>query len=286
MAVIQERRRRMVREGQLVVLRYLVLFVLGISFILPFYWMVSTSFKLPGQAYLFPPQWIPNPFTIENYRAVWSGYVPFGLFYRNTAIVVFFSLLGTLLSSTLVAYSFARLQWWGKNAWFIVLLGTMMLPYHVVMIPHYILFRNLGWLDSFLPLTVPHFFGNAFYIFLLRQFFLTIPSDLEDAARVDGCSALRIYWQIILPLAKPVLVTVGLFTFVANWNDFLGPLLYLESMEKMTVSVGLAMFQGTYTTNWPNLTAASTLATIPILLVFFLAQRYFVQGIVMTGMKA
>ena len=271
--------------GALVLGRYLLTIVLAVFFVLPFYWMVTTSFKLPGQAYLFPPEWIPNPFTLKNYIDVWGGYVPFGLFYRNTFIVVFFVEIGTLLSSTVVAFSFARLQWAGRNIWFVILLGTMMLPFHVTMIPIYILFRNLGWINTLLPLIVPHFFGNAFYIFLLRQFFLTIPKDLEDAARVDGCGSIRILWQIFLPLSMPVLVTVALFTFVNNWNDFLGPLLYLDSLEKMTVSVGLSMFQGTYTTNWPSLTAAATLAMVPILVMFFAAQRFFVRGIVLTGMK-
>jgi len=273
------------REVGPVVLRYLLLILFGVTFILPFAWMVSTSLKQPGQAYLFPPQWIPNPLTLENYTGVWSGYVPFGRFYLNTVTVVALVEIGTLISSTMVAYSFARLQWWGRNFWFLVLLGTMMLPFQVVMIPTYILFRLLGWLDTLKPLIVPSFFGNAFFIFLLRQFFLSIPKDLEDAARVDGAGAFRILWQMFVPLSKPVLVTVGIFCFVWTWNDFTGPLLYLESMDKMTVSVGLAMYQGTYNTNWPNLTAAATLAMLPILAMFLASQRYFVKGIVLTGMK-
>ena len=279
------RRQRQLRDSSLAITRYGLLVVFGLCFILPFAWMVSTSFKEPGQAFQFPPQWIPNPLTIENYRSVWSGYVPFGRFYLNTIFVVVMVEIGTLTSCTLVAFSFARLQWWGRNFWFAVLLGTMMLPFHVTMIPVYVIFRSLGWIDTLRPLIVPSFFGSAFYIFLLRQFFSTIPQELEDAARVDGCSSFRILWQIFLPLSGPVLVTIAIFTFVGTWNDFTGPLIYLESVEKMTISVGLAMYQGTYSTNWPQLTAASTLAMLPVLVMFVLAQRYFVQGIVLTGMK-
>lgn len=282
---IAPRRQWQFREASLAITRYIMLVLFGICFILPFVWMVSTSFKDAGQAFQFPPQWIPNPLTFENYQSVWSGYVPFGRFYLNTIFVVAMVEIGTLTSCTLVAYSFSRLHWWGRNFWFAVLLATMMLPFHVTMIPVYVIFRSIGWIDTLKPLIVPSFFGSAFYIFLLRQFFSTIPQELEDAARVDGCSSFRILWQILLPLSGPVLVTIAIFTFVGTWNDFTGPLIYLESVEKMTVSVGLAMYQGTYSTNWPQLTAASTLAMLPILIMFGLAQRYFVQGIVLTGMK-
>lgn len=267
------------------ILRYGLLIVLGFLFVIPFYWMVITSFKQPGEAYLFPPTWWPDPLTIEAYKALWGTAVPFNLFIRNTIFITFFSIIGTLTSSTLVAYSFARLKWWGRNFWFIVLLATMMLPYQVIMIPVYIIFRKLGWLDTYLPLIVPTFLGNAFYIFLIRQFFMAIPKDLEDAARVDGASSFRILWQIFLPNSKPVLLTVLLFTFVGSWNDFFGPLLYLRKLEQMTVSVGLAMFAGYRAPNWPAITAASTLSVLPIVVMFILFQQYFVKGIVLTGLK-
>ena len=267
------------------IVRYIILIALGALFVLPFLWMVSTSFKETGQAYRFPPEFIPQPFTVKNYVSLWGGPIPFDRFYLNTITIVILSEIGTLTSCTLVAYSFARLKWWGRDVWFIVLLATMMLPFQVVMIPIYIIFRNLGWLDTLLPLVVPTFFGNPFYIFLLRQFFLGIPRDLEDAARVDGAGTFRILWQIFLPLSKPVLLTIAMFTFVGHWNDFLGPLLYLSSVDKMTISVGLAMFQGRGGSNWPALMSAATLATIPILIIFTLFQRYFVKGIVLTGMK-
>ena len=258
--------------------------MLSLFFLVPFLWMVSTSFKDSGQAYTFPPQLIPQPFTLDNYRALWGGQLPFDLFYRNTTIIVIFVEIGTLLSCTLVAFSFARLQWRGRNFWFVVLVATLMLPFQVVLIPTYIIFRILGWLDTFLPLIVPAFFGNAFYIFLLRQYFMSLPKELEDAARVDGASTLRILWQIFLPLSTPVLLTVSMFTFVGTWNDFLGPLLYLSTLEKMTISVGLAIYEGRRSPNWPGLMAGATLAMLPILVLFLLFQRYFVKGIVLTGM--
>lgn len=285
MATLTLRRER-IRIPALTVLRYFFLIVLGSLFILPFLWMVSTSFKLTGQAYRFPPELIPQPFTLENYGVLWGGAVPFERFYANTITIVLLVEIGTLLSCTLVAYSFARLKWWGRDIWFVILLATMMLPFHVVMIPVYVIFRALGWLDTLLPLIVPAYFGNPFYIFLLRQFFLGLPRDLEDAARVDGASSFRILWQIFVPLSKPVLLTVAMFTFVGSWNDFLGPLLYLSSIDKMTISVGLAMFQGRHgAANWPTMMAAATLATLPILIMFLLFQQYFVKGIVLTGMK-
>lgn len=279
------RRRGRIRSSGLNLVRYTFLLLLGALFVVPFYWMVSTSFKTPGQAYLFPPTWIPTPISFDAYASLWGTAVPFNLFIRNTVVIVIFSVFGTLLSSTLVAFAFARLTWWGRDIWFIVLLATLMLPYQVVMIPVYVIFRQLGWLDTYLPLIVPTYLGNAFYIFLIRQFFLTIPKDLEDAARVDGASSLRILLQIFLPNSKPVLLTVMLFAFVAGWNDFFGPLLYLRKLEQMTVSVGLSMFAGYRSPNWPAITSASTLSILPIVVMFVLFQRYFVKGIVLTGMK-
>ena len=268
------------------VLRYTVLTVLAFLFITPLLWMLTTSFKTTGQAYRFPPEFIPSTVTFDAYQNLWTGAIPFQKFYLNTTIIVIFVEIGTLFSCTTTAYAFARLRWWGRNTWFVVLLATMMLPFQVIMIPVYMIFRSLGWLDTWLPLIVPAFFGNPFYIFLLRQFFLGLPRDLEDAARVDGAGSLRILWQIFLPLSKPVLLTVAMFTFVAAWNDFLGPLLYLTSIDKMTVTVGLSMFIGrSGATNWPNMMAGATLALLPILIMFLLFQKYFVKGIALTGMK-
>jgi multiple sugar transport system permease protein len=278
-------RNRIIRDRILGLIRYGILSVLGVLFIIPIYWMVVTSFKTSGEAYLFPPSFFPNPVSLEGYEAIWGTVVPFNLFIANSIIITFFSVIGTVSSSTIVAFAFARLRWWGKNAWFIILLATLMLPYQVIMIPVYIIFRQLGWLDTFLPLIVPTFLGNAFYIFLIRQFFLSIPKDLEDAARVDGASSFRILWQIFLPNSAPVILTVVLFSFVGSWNDFFGPLLYLRKLEQMTVSVGLTMFAGYRSPNWTAVMAASTLSILPIVIMFILFQRYFVKGIVLTGIK-
>jgi multiple sugar transport system permease protein len=268
------------------VLRYTVLTLFAVLFVTPLIWMTTTSFKTTSQAYRFPPEIIPAPFTFAAYENLWTGAIPFNRFYVNTTIIVIFVEIGTILSCTMTAYAFARLQWWGRNTWFIVLLATMMLPFQVIMIPVYMIFRSLNWLDTWLPLIVPAFFGNPFFIFLLRQFFLGLPRDLEDAARVDGAGSLRILWQIFIPLSKPVLLTVAMFTFVGAWNDFLGPLLYLTSIDNMTVSVGLSMFIGrSGATNWPNMMAGATLALLPILILFLLFQKYFVKGIALTGMK-
>ncbi len=268
------------------VLRYVALTFLAFLFVTPLIWMFSTSFKTTSQAYRFPPEFIPSPLIFDSYTNLWTGSIPFNEFYLNTTVIVIFSEIGTLFSCTLAAYAFARLHWIGRNVWFGVLLATMMLPFQVIMIPVYIIFRQLGWLDSWLPLIVPTFLGNPFYIFLLRQFFLGLPRDLEDAARVDGAGSLRILWQIFIPLSKPVLLTVVMFTFVGAWNDFLGPLLYLTSIDKMTVSVGLSMFIGRAgATNWPNMMAGATLALLPILVMFLLFQKYFVKGIALTGLK-
>jgi multiple sugar transport system permease protein len=278
-------RQKQVRDGILGLIRYGVLAVLGFLFIIPIYWMVVTSFKTSGEAYLFPPTFFPRPVSVEGYQSIWGTVVPFNLFIVNSIIITIFSVIGTLSSSTIVAFAFARLKWWGKNIWFGILLATMMLPFQVIMIPVYIIFRQLGWLDTFLPLIVPSFFGNAFFIFLIRQFFLSIPKDLEDAARVDGASSFRILWQVFIPNSAPVLLTVLLFSFIGSWNDFFGPLLYLRKMEQMTVAVGLTMFAGYRSPNWTAIMAASTLSILPIIIMFILFQRYFVKGIVLTGIK-
>ncbi|HSH80876.1 MAG TPA: carbohydrate ABC transporter permease [Herpetosiphonaceae bacterium] len=253
--------------------------------IVPFLWLVSTSLKEQRQIFLFPPQWIPDPVVWRNYPEALTV-LPFARFVRNTVLVTVITMVGTLLTSALCAYGFARLRFPGRDLIFMVLLSTLMLPYVVLMIPQYIMFKHLGWIDTYLPLTVPHWFGGGiFNIFLLRQFFRTIPADLTDAGRIDGANELRIFWQIMLPLARPALTVVAIFTFIASWNDFLGPLIYLSSNDKFTIALGLATFKGMYATQWHYLMAASTIMVVPIIVLFFLAQRYFVQGIVMTGLK-
>jgi multiple sugar transport system permease protein len=253
--------------------------------LLPFLWLVSTSLKEQRQIFVYPPQWIPDPIRWQNYPEALTS-LPFARYTLNTLIITSLTMIGVLLTSSLCAYGFARLRFPGRDLIFMVLLSTLMLPYAVIMIPQYIMFKYLGWIDTYLPLVVPFWFGGGiFNVFLLRQFFRTIPADLTEAARIDGASELRIYWRIMLPLAGPALAVVAIFTFINTWNDFLGPLIYLSSQTKYTMALGLASFKGLYATQWHYLMAASTVMVIPIIVLFFLAQRYFVQGIVMTGTK-
>ena len=274
----------MVRKAAFRGLVYLLLIAMGLVFTFPFLWMVSTSLKAPGFIYVNPPQWIPRPVYHQNYIETWQK-LPFALFVRNTIFITFVATIGYLLSSTMAAYAFARLRFKGRSVYFAALLSTMMLPGQVTLIPQFILFKNLGWLDTFLPLIVPSFFGSAFYTFLLRQFFLTLPTALDEAALMDGASPPRILWSVLLPLAKPALATVTVFSFIYHWNDFFGPLLYLTNQNKMTIAVGLHLFRGQYDTDYAHMMAGATIAIIPVLVVFFLAQDLFVQSIALTGMK-
>ncbi len=251
---------------------------------MPLAWMLSTSLKPRGAIFLFPPQWIPRPIVWQNYVEAHSAQ-PFNLFYRNTVLITAVSMLGTMLSSSLVAFSFSRLRWWGRDMMFLLVLATMMLPFHVTIIPQFVIFRVIGWLDTFLPLTVPTFCGGSFFIFLLRQFFLTIPLEMDDAARIDGCSTLGIYWRIMLPQCKPALMAVGIFTFQNAWGEFFRPLIYLQSKEKWTVALALRSFSGEFSTDWNLLMAASLVAIVPALVIFFFGQKYFIQGVVFTGVE-
>lgn len=257
----------------------------GLLMMVPFLWMVSTSLKIESQIWLFPPQWIPNPVRWQNYTEALT-ILPFGRYALNTLLITVLTTTGVVLTSSLCAYGFARMQFPGRDTIFMIVLSAIMVPYAVLLIPHYVIFRSLGWIDTYLPLWVPVWFGGgAFNIFLLRQFFRTIPSELSDAARIDGASELGIYWRIIMPLAGPALATVAIFTALNTWNDFLGPLVYISSQDKFTLSLGLAQFRGLYATQWQYLMAASTVVVIPTLLLFLAAQRYFIQGVVLTGMK-
>lgn len=266
------------------VLVYVLLVSISALFLLPLFWMITSALKPNYQVLAFPPVWIPNPPKWSNFREALT-YVPFGRFSINTIIIAFGTIVGTVLSSTVVAYGFARLRAPGKNALFVVLLATMMLPYPVTMIPLYVEFNTIGWVNTFLPLIVPAFFGVPFYIFLLRQFFMGIPTEFEDAARIDGANTLQILWHVILPMSKPALATVAILTFQATWNDFLPPLIYLHDQTKYTISLGLNFFRSTYTINWAYLMAASLVTMLPVVLLFFFAQRLFIQGITLTGIK-
>jgi multiple sugar transport system permease protein len=277
----QKRQREMVRRW----VAFAVLSLGGILFLLPFLWMVSTSLKSPEQVLVFPPEWIPNPVRWDNY-GVALGKMDFWTQLKNTLIIVYANLVGQVFSAALVAFGFARLKFPGRDALFFLMLSTMMLPGVATLIPIYILYKNLGWIDTFLPLTLPAFFGGgAFFIFLLRQFFLTLPKELEEAARIDGATSWDVFWRIFLPLSKPALATVAIFSFMAHWNDFVGPLIYLQSPRNYTLALGLQTFQGLYSTDYHYLMAGSIVVVLPVIVLFFLAQRYFVQGIVLTGMK-
>jgi multiple sugar transport system permease protein len=262
----------------------------------PLVWMVSSSLKLEQRVFMFPPKLIPDPIRLQNYADALT-YKPFDVYLRNTVFLVVMNELAIVLASSFCAYGFARLRFPGRDLWFGLVLATMMVPYVVMMVPLFVIFSRLKWIDTFLPLTVPFFFGGgAFNIFLMRQFFRTIPEELADAARIDGCNEFMIYARIMMPLAKPALITVAIFTFLATWNDFMGPLLYINSPERFTLAVGLANFRASFgsglrsmgaggRSRWDLLMAFAMTMTAPVVLVFFLAQRYFVQGVVMTGLK-
>ncbi|GAB4434108.1 MAG: carbohydrate ABC transporter permease [Chloroflexi bacterium OHK40] len=254
--------------------------------LLPFFWMLSTALKAPEQVYLSPPVWIPIPPQFSNFWEALTR-VPFHVYALNTAIIVSLVMVGTLLSCSFAAYGFARLNAPGKNLIFMLVLATLMLPGAVTLVPTYLMFNAVGWVNTFLPLIVPSFFGSAFNIFLLRQFYMTIPAELEEAAKIDGASVYRIWWSIMLPLSQPVLATVAVFTFVATYNDFLMPLIYLADEEKYTIAVALSFFQGSprIGPQMHLMMAAVTVSILPPLALFLAAQRYFVRGIVMSGIK-
>jgi ABC-type glycerol-3-phosphate transport system permease component len=268
------------------IVAFVLLTLAALAFLLPLLWMISTSLKPKTQIFVYPLVWIPDPPQWGNYaKALNNPSFKFLLFLKNSLYYTLLSTIGIVASCSLVAYSFARLRWWGRDFWFIITLATLMIPYPVTLIPLYLVFSKIGWVNSFRPLIVPNFLGTAFFIFLLRQFFLTIPKDLSDAARIDGANEFQIYWRVIMPLAKPALATVALFTFLFCWNDFLGPLIYLTDGSKYTLAVGLAAFRGQYRTQWDLMMAASTVVTLPIVILFFFAQKQFIQGITLTGIK-
>lgn len=269
-------------------LLYVVLVALGALFSAPVVWMLSSSLHRLADVFAQPYQWIPEIWQWDNYvRAV--TILPVGRFLVNTIAITVPVMIATVLSSALVAYGFARFRFPGRDWLFSLCLGTMMLPGQVTMIPLYMLFAKLGWVDTYLPLIVPALFGSPFYIFLLRQFFLTIPRDSEEAALIDGASPLRIWWSVILPQARPALATVLIFTFIGTWNDFFGPLLYLNSPEKATLTLGLNLMKtqvlGSGVVEWNVLMAASLLVLLPNVILFFFAQRHFISGIPMGAGK-
>ena len=264
---------------------HLLLLCGAVFFLFPLLWMLVTSLKPADRTMVLPPEWIPHPFVWGNYaQAVQS--IDFFRYTWNSAVVCTLSVAGTLLSSSLAAYGFSRIEWKGRDLFFLLTISTMMIPFPVLMVPLYGVFRALHWIGSLKPLWVPAFFGSAFNIFLLRQFFMGIPKEVSEAAHIDGASELRIWAQIILPLSKPALAVVALFQFLYNWNDFLGPLLFLTDPHDFTLALGLQFYQSQNGgIQWHLLMAASTLATLPILVLFLFAQKTFIRGIAMSGLK-
>ncbi len=260
---------------------YGVLVALSIIFAAPFVWLVVTSLKPEREIFSTS---LPHRVVITNYTKGLTLF-PFLRYLDNTLFLCVVNVIGVVISSSVVAYGLARIPWRGRDVLFGIILATMMLPPQVTMVPLFALFKWLGWIGSYLPLTVPAFFGNAFFIFLLRQFLMTIPEDLSDAARLDGCSEFDIYRRVVIPLMRPALATVALFTFLGTWNDFLNPLIYIFDDRYYTLSLGLAMFTSQYGSYWGQLMAVSTVMVVPVMILFFLTQKTFIQGITLTGMK-
>ncbi|AJY77391.1 sugar ABC transporter ATP-binding protein [Paenibacillus beijingensis] len=268
------------------IISFLTLVIITALMLLPLLFMVATSFKTKQEMLQYPPSLLPETLQFSNYKAIFSA-LNFGTLYQNSLMIGIVTVIGTLLSSSLAAYGFARFRGKGRDFWFMLLLSTMMLPYPAIMIPQFVLFSKLGWVDTFLPLIVPAFFGSAYNIFLLRQFFATLPEELFDAGRIDGCSEIGMYWKIALPLSGAALATVAIFAFIYSWNDLLTPVLYLNSSDKFTLPVGMASLTSSKfrIPPWQLLMVASVLAVLPIVALFVVAQRRFVEGIVLTGIK-
>lgn len=263
---------------------YVFTTTLAILFLFPFLWMASSSLKTPQELVHIPPTLFPKKWAWVNYVDSWKSQ-PFLIYFKNSLLITALNVVGRVISCSLVAFGFARIRFPGRDALFVVLLATMMLPRQVTLIPQYLLFKRLGWINTIRPLTIPAFFGSAFHIFLLRQFFLTLPLELDEAAFMDGATRWGIYWRIVMPLSKPILLTVVTFTFIGSWNDFFGPLLYLSTVDQMTIAVGLMYFRDQFGGPFHHLMAASVMAVVPIIIVFFVAQRYFIASIVMTGLR-
>lgn len=262
------------------------LILISLVFLFPILWMVSTSLKGFDQAVQVPPVWIPSPVVWSNYVEVTTETMDFWKYFQNTLLLCTLNVIGTVASCSLVAYGFARIDWPGRDYFFAATLATMMIPQPVLLVPLYQLFRDLGWLGTFRPLWVPAFFASAYNIFLIRQFFLTLPKDLSEAAYIDGCNEWRIFWNIILPLSKPVLMVVGLFSFMYVWNDFMGPLIYLTDPNHFTLALGLQAYQSQLGgTEVHLLMAAAALMALPVIILFLFTQRTFIEGISLTGLK-
>ncbi len=284
--LLKSKRTKMRKEFIRNAITYTLLIIVGVTMIVPFLWMLSTSLKEPQAIYTFPPKWIPDPIIFTSYLKVWK-IVPFARFYLNSIFVAFCVTVGQVMTSAFAAYAFSRLRFPGRDKLFFGYLATMMIPYSVILVPVYILMVYFRWIDTYKALIIPAMF-TAYGTFMLRQFFMTIPRDLEDAARIDGCSLFSIFWKIILPLSKPALATLTMFTFLANWNSFMWPLLITNTQEKATLPIGLSYFQEVYQytqPDWGLLMAGSLLVVLPVVIIFVFIQRFFVEGIKLSGIK-
>lgn len=263
---------------------HLFMLILSLVFLIPLFWMISTALKTRAQTWIFPPEWIPDPVVWENFPRVFAV-VPFLTYLQNTLLIVGWNILGAVFSTALVAFGFARLRFPGRDFLFMLLIATLMIPYQVTLIPTFVLFKLLGWINTYLPLTVPAFTGSAFFIFLMRQYLMSIPFELDDAARIDGCNTFQVLFYILLPLCVPPLAIVVVFTFIGTWSDFLGPLLYLNENEKYTIALGLNLLRGRHETDYNLLMAGSLMTVLPTLVLYFLAQNKLIGGIASVGLK-
>jgi multiple sugar transport system permease protein len=263
---------------------FLVLTIITLVFLLPLFWLLSSSLKETSELFSVPVKWLPSRPRFDNFVRMFT-YFPFTLYLKNTLIIVFFNIIGSTASSAVAAYGFSRLRWKGRDQVFVIVLITMILPFQVIMVPLFMMFQRIGWIGTFLPLTATCFFGNPFYIFLMRQFFLSLPQELNDAAHIDGAGEARIFAQIAVPLSTPVLATTAIFAFLKTWNDFIGPLIFLANDKLYTLSIGAQMIRSRHQPNWEILMPLGLVMVLPVLLIFFLMQKYFIQGIAMSGIK-
>lgn len=282
-AIGRHRRVKYIERGEVIIT---LVFLVGLSvvYIVPFVWMTLSSLKLPAELFVVPMQWLPKRPQFSNYVRVFHEF-PFLLDLRNTMILVVANIVGSVLSNTFIAYGFSKIEWKGREALFYVVLATIILPFQVVMIPLFIMFHSFHWIGTFLPLTVPGFFGNAFFIFLLRQFYRSIPNELCYAAKIDGASEFMIYRRIVLPVSTAAIATVVIFAFLRTWNDFIGPLIFLTDNRLYTLSLGAQQIMHNLDPKWDMLLTLGVLMTFPVLVLFFLLQKYFIEGIAMSGIK-
>lgn len=276
-----EKRKHMLGKAAI----YLILMLGALCCLIPLYWMIRSSLMSTVEVFMMPPRWVPSKFMWENYQKVFDT-LPFAKYFLNSFIITGGCVAGTMLTSSICAYGLARVRWKGRNIVFACIISSMMLPFAVTLLPTFLMWRSIGITDSFIPLIAPAWFGGgAFYIFLLRQFYMGIPREFDEAAFLDGASHIQIFFRIILPITKPALAVVGMFAFMNSWNDFLGPLVYLNSEKKYTVALGLQLFTGSYRGEWNLMMAAACLVLIPVVIVFAFGQRYLIEGITMSGVK-